>query len=96
MNCEQEVKNKLMAAKVRMLKLLQEIRGFAEIANRRPPPRSPTLVLTQIRAQGVHESMRRRKLSVAFDRQPQLDTPHRVKINHLRSGAQPESAVRAS
>jgi hypothetical protein len=84
-----------MAAKVKMLKLLQEIRGFAEISNRRPPPRSPTLVLTQIRAHGMHESLRRRKLSVTFAKPPQPDMPHQVKINHLRPDPQPAAAAQA-
>ena len=33
--------NRLMAAKVKILTLLQEIRGFAQIANRCPPPAPP-------------------------------------------------------
>ena len=84
-----------MAAKVKMLKLLQEIRGFAEITNRRPPPRNPGLVLAQIRAAGMHEGLRRRKLSVTFDQPPQPDLPHRVKINHVKPSAQPQATLRA-
>jgi len=84
-----------MAAKVKMLKLLQEIRGFAEIANRRPPPRCPGLVLTQIRAHGMHESLRRRKLSVTFDKQPQPDMPDQVKINHVKPSPRPEPVLQA-
>jgi hypothetical protein len=84
-----------MAAKVKMLKLLQEIQGFAEISNRRPPPRRPGLVLTQIRAQLMHESLRRRKLSVTFDKPPQPNMPHHVKINHVKPVSQPGRAEQA-
>jgi hypothetical protein len=38
-----------MAAKVKMLTLLQEMRGFAQIANRHPSPRSPGLFLAEFR-----------------------------------------------
>jgi len=83
-----------MAAKVKMLKLLQEIRGFAEISNRRPPPRSPALVLSQIRAQATPE-VRRRRLSVTFDKPPQLDMPHHVKINHVKPSPQQGPVLQA-
>ncbi len=85
-----------MAAKVKMLKLLQEIRGFAQIANRQPPPRSPGLILTQLRAHGTHESVRRRKLSVSFDKQTQPDLPHRVRINHVKPSPEPAAGLRTS
>ena len=55
-----------MAAKIRMLKLLQEIRGFAEIANRRPPPRSPALLLAQMRPHVIQAVLPRRRLSVTM------------------------------
>ena len=84
-----------MAAKVKMLKLLQEIRGFAQVTNRRPPPRFPGLTLTSIRAAAERENPRRRKLSVAFDKQTQPDTPHRVKINHVKPSPQPAAMVQA-
>ena len=79
-----------MAAKVKMLKLLQEIRGFAQIANRRPPPRSPGLFLTQMRSQGIHDNWRKRKLSITIDKPKDPDIPHQVKINHLKQS--PDSA----
>ena len=64
-----------MAAKVKMLTLLQEIRGFAQIANRRPPPRSPGLFLAQFRSQGIHAILRRRRLSITIDQPNQSDIP---------------------
>jgi hypothetical protein len=73
-----------MAAKANMLKLLQEMRGFAEIAQRRPPPRSPVLALSQMRASATHGILRRRKLSIAINTQPQPDIPHQVRIVILK------------
>jgi hypothetical protein len=84
-----------MAAKVKMLTLVQEIRGFARIANRCPPPRTPSLVLTQIRMQGKQDSLRRRKLSINFNQQTQPDMPHQVKINHLKPTPEPAAQLRA-
>jgi hypothetical protein len=82
-----------MAAKMKMLKFVQEIRGFAEVTNRRPPPRRPGLLLTQIRVNGMQESLRRRKLNVAFDKPPQPDMPHHVKINHVKPSPEPGRAL---
>ena len=73
-----------MATKVKMLKLLQEIRGFAQISNRRPPPRSPGLFLAQMRSHIFQAAPPRRKLSIRIDNQLPLDIPHQVKINHVR------------
>ncbi len=84
-----------MAAKVKMLKLLQEIRGFAQIANRQPPPRSPGLLVTSIRAAVVQDSPRRRKLSITFDKQTVPDVPHRVKITHVKRNPEPAATVPA-
>ena len=85
-----------MAAKVNMLKLLQEIRGFAEVANRRPPPRFPGVSLMQMRALGAHNGLRRRKLSVTIDKQNSPDVPHPVKIHHVRQSPDPVTRVSAS
>jgi hypothetical protein len=78
-----------MAAKIRMLKLLQEIRGFAEIARRRPTPRMPGLILMQMRSHAIQASLPKRKLSVQTDAQSRLDIPHPVKINHVRRDPAP-------
>jgi hypothetical protein len=84
-----------MAGKVKMLTLLQEIRGFARIANRCPPPRTPGLVLAQMRMSGKQDSLRKRKLSINFNQQTQPDMPHQVKINHLKPATEPAAQVRA-
>ena len=75
-----------MAAKIRMLKLLQEIRGFAEISNRRPQPRSPALLLTQGRSRMLQGALPKRKLSIRIDAQERTDVPYQVKINHVKHG----------
>jgi hypothetical protein len=78
-----------------MLKLLQEIRGFADMANRRPPPRSPGLVLMQIRSHVIQATLPRRKLSVQMDVQDGLDIPHPVKINHVKQNPAPGATLPA-
>ena len=80
-----------MAAKVKMFKLLQEISGFAQIANRRPSPRSPALFLAQFRSQATRESVRRRKLSISIDEPNPPDIPYQVKIHHVKQN--PDSAA---
>ena len=73
-----------MAAKIKMLTLLQEIRGFAQIASRCPAPRSPGLFLAQLRAQGIHVPLRKRKLNITINEPNQSDIPLRVKIQHVK------------
>jgi hypothetical protein len=66
-----------------MMKLLQEIRGFAELTKRRPQPRSPGLVLIQMRSPVTQATLPKRKLSVQTDVQDHAGIPHPVKINHV-------------
>jgi hypothetical protein len=73
----------LMAAKVMMLKLLQEMRGFAELAQRRPQPRPTGLVLMQLRSQFTHTRLPPCKRSIAVDMKDLTDIPHPVRITHL-------------
>lgn len=88
-SCGYLLNRKIMAAKIRMLKLLQEIRGFAEIAKRRPAPRLPGLLLMQMRSHVIQASLPKRKLSVQTDVQSHPDIPHPVKINHVRRDPAP-------
>jgi hypothetical protein len=85
-----------MAAKIRMLKLLQEIRGFADITMRRPPPRSPGLVLMQMRSHVIQATLPKRRLSVQMDIQDRLNSSHPVKINHVKQAPAPGAALPAS
>ena len=73
-----------MASKIRIMKLLQEIRGFAEIAKRCPTPRLPGLVLMQMHSHVVHATLPKRRLSVQMDVKDQLDISHPVRINHVK------------
>jgi len=73
-----------MAAKIKMLKLLQEMRGFANITNRRPKSRPSELVLAQMRPPVIQAAQPRRKLSVAMETEGCSNMPHPVRINHLR------------
>jgi hypothetical protein len=79
----------VMAAKVQIMKLLQEIRGFAEITHRRPQPRQPGLFLIQLRSHVIHTTAPRRKQTIAVDMLDLPDIPHPVKITHLRPAPVP-------
>ena len=84
-----------MAAKVKILKLLQEIRGFAEITNRRPQPRLPGFVLMQLRSHVAHTTLARRKRSITINSQNLPDIPHPVKIIHLKEDPVPAARLPA-
>ena len=75
-----------MAAKVNMLKLLQEIRGFAVVANRQPPPRFSGLLLAQIRMAAARDNLRRRRLIITIYQQNSPDMPSPVRIHHVKQG----------
>jgi hypothetical protein len=79
----------VMAAKVRIMKMLQEIRGLAEITHRRPQPRKPGLFLIQLRSHVTHTTGVRRKQTIAVEMLDRPDIPHPVKITHLRPASVP-------
>jgi hypothetical protein len=93
-NCEHSEENKIMAARVKMLTLLQEIRGFAQVSNRRPPPRSSGLFLAQLRLRGNRASLRRGRLNISIEPPTQPDIPLQIKIHHVRQS--PDSSALAS
>jgi len=70
-----------MAAKIKLMKLLQEIRGLAEITARRPQPRAPGLFLIQLRSHLMQTTHLRKRIAV--DSQEEVDIPAPVKITHL-------------
>ena len=80
-----------MAAKINMLTLLQEFRGFAQIANRSPAARSPGLFLAQFRSEGMLIPLRKRKLSITINEPNQSDIPLQVRIQHVKHA--PDSAA---
>ena len=85
-----------MAAKLRMLKLLQELRGFAEIANRCPPPRSTGLLLAHMRPHVIQAVMSRRNLKVTMAEPGSTNIPQAVKIHHLKHASFPATTSPAS
>lgn len=73
-----------MAAKMKMLTLLQEFRGFAQIANRSPAPRSPGLFLAQFRSERMRISLHKQRLSITINEPNQSDIPLQVRIQHVK------------
>ncbi len=82
-----------MAAKIKVMKLLQELHGFAEVTNRRPPPRVPGLFLLQLRSNLLHLSGSKDKRTISIDMQARPDLPLPIKIKHLKplSAASPSA-----
>ena len=70
-----------MAAKLKMMKFLQEARALADITNRRPLPRSPMLYLIQLRAQAHEITIPKRRLVVSGDTSEEAQTPQPVAIH---------------
>ena len=70
-----------------MLKLLQEIRGFAEMTRRRPPARSPGLLLMQMRAHVIQAALPKRRLIVRTALKELSNEPRPVKITHVHAPA---------
>ena len=78
-----------MAAKIRIMKLLQEMRGFAEVTNRLPQPRQPGLFLMKLRSHFGPSAVPRRKRIITIEMRERLDLPHPVKINHVKGNTAP-------
>jgi hypothetical protein len=72
-----------MAAKIKIMKMLQEIRGMAEVTNRRPAPRQPGLFLIQLRSHVHQTTQTRRKQTIAIDVPDVVEIAHPVKIRHV-------------
>ena len=84
-----------MAAKIRIMKMLQEMRGLAEVTNRRPPPRQPGLFLVQLRSHVYQTSQPKRKQTIAVDGLEGIDIPHPVKIRHVYGPLFPDATGEA-
>src|SRR5260370_1987221 len=74
-----------MATKIRLMKMLQEVRGLAQITSRRPPRKLPGLFLLQMRDHVARATGPRRKVVITVDLRDAPDIPHPVKITHLRA-----------
>jgi len=73
-----------MAAKLRILKMLHEIRGFALVTNRQPPARSPALVTTPLRSQVLQAALPRRRLSIRTAGEDLPEAARPVRIVHVK------------
>jgi hypothetical protein len=87
-----------MATKVRMMKLLQEIKGLAQLSSRRPVPKASGLFLLQMRQHMASATHPRRKLVIPVDLQNLPDIPNPVKITHVNKdiGAADEGSLSQS
>ena len=74
-----------MATKIKALKLLQEIKGYAQITNRRPVPRPPLLYLMQLRAHPLPAELPKHRLAVTTDQQAFAKGPMPIKITHVKA-----------
>jgi len=72
-----------MATKVKLMKLIEEVRGYAQITNRRPAPRPPVLYLMELRAHNAEAQAPKRKLNVSSDNRDNPNIPLPIKITHL-------------
>jgi hypothetical protein len=71
-----------MATKMKLLKMLQEAKGLAQITNRKPAPRPPLLYLMQLRSQSNQAVTPRQRLTIETEA---LRAPLPIKINHIRT-----------
>jgi hypothetical protein len=72
-----------MAAKIKIMKMLQEIRGLADVTDRRPAPRQPGLFLIQLRSHVTENRQARGRQVISVVVQDPFDVPRPVKIKHI-------------
>ncbi len=77
-----------MATKVKLMKLLQEMRGLNELSRRVPGHTSSPLYLLQLRSHLAETTQSKRRLIITVDLKDAVTIPHPVRINHI----QPASA----
>ena len=65
---------------MRVMKLLQEIRGLAQVTQRRPQTKSPGLFLLQLRSHVNEATHRRQRLVIPVQMRELPDIPNPVKI----------------
>jgi hypothetical protein len=73
-----------MATKIKLMKLLQEIRGFADLSRHNFNPRPSPLYLLQLRSHLAETSRSKYRLTISVDLKDTLSLPHPVKITHLQ------------
>ena len=72
-----------MAMKVKLMKFLQEVRGLAEVTNRRRLPKPPMLYLMELRSH-VAGVTPRHKVVIAVDMKGNSEMPDPVHIKHIK------------
>jgi hypothetical protein len=82
----QSVAQDAMATKVKLMKLLQEMRGFSEIHRFTPPARPAALFLMQLRSHVAETSNGKRRLVVRIDVKDAAPVADDVKIRHVLPG----------
>ena len=72
-----------MATKDKLMRLLQEVRGLAEITRRQPAPKASPLFLMQLRSHLNSSSRPRYRVCISGDSSEAAHFPHPVKITHV-------------
>ena len=73
-----------MATKVKLMKFLQELRGFAEIRRPQFASKPAPLFLMQLRSHVTQSNRARRRYVIRIDLKDNPDIPHPVKINYVQ------------
>ena len=75
-----------MAKKIILMKLLEEMRGHANVTNRRPTPPAPMLYLMQLRRRNAHAYSRAshppQRLAITAHWENPGESPAPIKIHH--------------
>jgi len=74
-----------MAAKIRIMKLLQEIRGLADVTERHPTPRQPGLFLIELRSHLADTRQTWPRKTIVVEMPGRSDIPRPVKIKHVQT-----------
>jgi hypothetical protein len=86
MNCDICDWTDNMATKIKLMKMVQQFQGYAQITNRRPAPRPPVLYIMQLREQSAQATVPKRRLAVQIEAKDVANTPLAIKINHIQPG----------
>lgn len=74
-----------MATKIKIMTMLQEMRGFSELERPQPTPKAPALFLMQWRNRRVDLHRTRRNIPIAFDLKDIATLPTAVAIRHVHA-----------
>jgi len=86
---------KRMAKKMKLMPLFQELKGRADITNRRPTPTATGIYLMKLREQTSTKTVPRRRLAVSVSPATNGSLPRPVKIKHVSSdSASPSPGAR--